>query len=1469
MGDDKKVDLSITPEDAQALVKVIEKIFGDFRQRERKKQQEHVDAQAKYEEKVGLKSLKEQFDKQQATDKKLLDEYRKTLEEKKALTAKSDKGRVDALKQVELLEKKIFETESKMKLDSIRYETERVAKQLEANSLTKKCQDILMDNLPIYDREVQLREAIVDATRDQVDFERDAKDTLEELEGIYEELAVLKEESKVATSEDNDEINATIELLEEQAKLLEERRELQKKAAEEAKQANDDADAQLLKVLEIKKKAAGLMQEHGIGVDYVDEEITAKETEKSNQQDVLENDLEELAELQVTIASLEKELEKAREENDVDAIEKLTKQLESANKLEEDLKDQIDATTANIGELSTEISQLELDKINSRDSKAEAKNKIQQMKEDAASKRKNAEATREAMHDPEFWAARKELKAAEREEKEANALPDFLDNLEESMDGIMGKAFNQFFEDLSKTIDSNIGSFYEHQAHMEARLQGSDETYKKVLSKMSAQLAFNPFVKQTAMIEKIREAVDAGVAYNVDLRAFLATVSDSIASTFNAFDANLLKIIRIQQADTTASRLGMEASLTKLFNNYFSDSSYLSEVFDSVTGALVDASAQLSHESAVEFEFVVQKWLGALHSVGFSQDTINTIAQGITYLATGDVEKLNSNESLNSLMAMAASRAAIPYAEILTEGLDATTTNDLLRSMVEYLQSIANNTDNNKVTKSAYTNLFGMNMTDLKAVSNLQTTDIENLHSEMLSYNNTLVELENQFGEVMKRTHISQLVDNIVDNAAASASTGIGNNPALYGMWKIFNVVEGLTGGIHLPAISVMGNMVDLSTFTIEGMAKTGIAGLGLMSQLLSGLFSGGGLNPFSLEAWGFEETTKRGSKMAGLDSGISSGFSESSEMSMTGSSSSDDVKTSSMSDKTDEAEKDSEITNKNLAEEIDIYQKIYEAIASDGTTVLEEVKKISGGAGGGGGSGGGGGGGSATIDVSSILTPLSAISGINQGILDYLSEGSIFDEFKATVGALTQISTLLGEDRVFVVKNEDGSSTVGTTDTLTQILEVVANIESIISEPKDTSLLDEISKIYDVGNNLMGMVNNSGIHKYSNNVKLKLTRGNKNTQLVDDTEIDFYTNLYNAISGNSQLLQDLMLMSSEALIIEKLASLIGQTGEIINLVGLDRIFTINTQPLPDGMVETINEVFTKTSDTYSQLSTQTTDTIKNFDTLSLIYGAIVELGVTTQLLLGPDRVFNVVGAMVDITSGGNSIISDTILNTISTNIESAMSDVASNVVSNVTDSTMANLSTMVENESVSNIMTAIRGESNAILQSTSKEVSNFATQIQSQSDAVSDSIMSEVVGITNKVVDTQSTLESITMGSTTATDSIVSKIDSMTDINKESSELVEKITNEQWLQMLNEVVTSTKSTVQQKVTTQDAQTDVSIEKNEPKQIAQQSDDTVDKDMISEIVTELLSRISNDGGLQIRFSNDQSTPVWVQSIGGF
>ena len=44
--------------------------------------------------------------------------------------------------------------------------------------------------------------------------------------------------------------------------------------------------------------------------------------------------------------------------------------------------------------------------------------------------------------------------------------------------------------------------------------------------------------------------VGKGIAFNVEQRAFLDTISEKIATTFEATDASLLKLVRIQQADS-------------------------------------------------------------------------------------------------------------------------------------------------------------------------------------------------------------------------------------------------------------------------------------------------------------------------------------------------------------------------------------------------------------------------------------------------------------------------------------------------------------------------------------------------------------------------------------------------------------------------------------------------------------------------------------------------------------------------------------------------------------------------------------------------------------------------------------------------------------------------------------------------------------------------------------------------------
>ena len=536
----------------------------------------------------------------------------------------------------------------------------------------------------------------------------------------------------------------------------------------------------------------------------------------------------------------------------------------------------------------------------------------------------------------------REIEKASNDKQAAAEWKQFMsfDGLKDNLGKAVANAVENVAAQISQAInqiDDNINQFYQYQSSVEARLQGSDESYKKSLKNISKNVGISGLVSQKDVIENLKKLSEAGIAYNLDLRAFLATIKDDIAETFDVFDSNLMRLIRLQQSDTTAARLGMEASLTRLFNEFFSDTSYLTDAADSVSQALIDANSQLTRDMSVEFEYIVQKWLGSLYSLGMDSGTISTIAQGLNYLGTGNVEALNGNESLQSLLAMSASRAGISYADILTGGLDADTTNNLMKSMIEYLKSIAENTDNNQVTKSAYSNVFGFSISDLTAVSSLSETDIANIHKQSIDYEGAMDEYAYQASQIFNRTHFSQMLNTVFDNAMMSASTVIGNNAGVYATWKVLNVVEDLTGGIAIPGISVMGNMVDLHQ-TVTGLAKTGIAGLSLMGSLLGSLFNGSLFGTMDVDKWGYDEFTSRGSATKGISKGTAQGTSESTSMNMVGSSSASDMKSTSMNDATDSAEEDSKVTNKNVEENADIYTKIYEAIATEDTTILEEV---------------------------------------------------------------------------------------------------------------------------------------------------------------------------------------------------------------------------------------------------------------------------------------------------------------------------------------------------------------------------------------------------------------------------------------------------------------------------------------------------------------------------------------------------
>ena len=428
---------------------------------------------------------------------------------------------------------------------------------------------------------------------------------------------------------------------------------------------------------------------------------------------------------------------------------------------------------------------------------------------------------------------------------------------------------------------------------------------------MSNNLAASPFVKQQDYLNNLDKAVAAGIAYNVEQRTFLATISESISDTFDAFNSELLRLIKLQQSDSTAARLGMEAAIQRGLNNAFSDSSYMTSQYQNVSGALLGAESLMSRNEAVEFEYMVQKWLGALYSLGLSDSSVNMIASAINALGTGDVTTL-TNSPMQTLFAMAASRSGnLDYAKALTNGLNASGINDLMKSMVEYLQQIAEESGNN-VVKSAYKDLYQISLSDLKAVSSLTNKEIENIYNQSLGYSGAEGELNKQLSNLSKRFSIGEMTQNLIANFKYGIGSDIASSPAQYITWELADLIKSTTGGIHLPA------------FTIEGLMQTAMVGISTISQLgsiIKGL--GSWLNP-SLSVWGGTETTTRGGFLE-----TTSGFSrQTSQSQYVGSSSAEDMRSETLSSATEDAQDVADITNANADTEYtfdDFYKAIYE----------------------------------------------------------------------------------------------------------------------------------------------------------------------------------------------------------------------------------------------------------------------------------------------------------------------------------------------------------------------------------------------------------------------------------------------------------------------------------------------------------------------------------------------------------------
>ena len=482
-----------------------------------------------------------------------------------------------------------------------------------------------------------------------------------------------------------------------------------------------------------------------------------------------------------------------------------------------------------------------------------------------------------------------QLEAASGFTEKTRAAADYLkaglkDSLNEAANKLANSAVN-----VGATFDQGIkdyASLYsKYAASIDARVQGSSESFSAMSKLVRKNLAASPYVKQADMLNNLNELISKGIAYNIEQRAFLASVSDKMVTTFDVLDDTLLKMIRLQQADSTQARLGMEASLTQYLNKNFKDTSYLSNTFDSVTQAIFDASAQMGREQAVEFEYVVQKWLGSLSSVGVSDQTLLQIAEGLNYLGTGNVEALSSNQALQNLLVIASNKAGLEYLQILTQGLNADTANKLLESIALYTHEISRTS--NQVVRARYGQLFGVTMSDMAAILNMSADELKSISNSMLSYSSAIQETASQLEQIPKRMHVSELIDNVIENFKTGIASNIASSAGSYITWQIVDFVEQLTGGINIPTISVMGSGIDLET-TVTGLMKTAMVGVSTIGQIgtvLANLSSRGGL---SLDTWGYDDALRRdGAGFTGITSGYKSSTSGSAYI---GSSSGSDI---------------------------------------------------------------------------------------------------------------------------------------------------------------------------------------------------------------------------------------------------------------------------------------------------------------------------------------------------------------------------------------------------------------------------------------------------------------------------------------------------------------------------------------------------------------------------------------------------
>ena len=372
---------------------------------------------------------------------------------------------------------------------------------------------------------------------------------------------------------------------------------------------------------------------------------------------------------------------------------------------------------------------------------------------------------------------------------------DFKDNFGKNVE----KLASSLQSSLSGQLDSTINSYIDNYQSMISSLVGANKDWESITDNLNNALSANSLVRQENVYKNLTELIKAGISENVEQRAFLETISDDLNLLLDTQTGSLARLIRLQDASIAENRVAIEYSLREFLNQNYQTSEYIKDSYLKVADSISELQAISTTSLASSIESALQTWLGSYYSVGVSDSTISNLASAINSLGTGDLSNINSN--ISKLVMMGAATSGKSYGNLLTNGITAEDVSAIMSGITDYAKSI----EGNNVVRSQWASLFGLSISDLEALKNLNITnntqtvssDINKLFDAYANFVPTTVGLKNTFENLMFTT-----------------ATNIASNDALYGSYFVTDILE--KSGIG-SALSSLG-----SSIASMGLKKTG-----------------------------------------------------------------------------------------------------------------------------------------------------------------------------------------------------------------------------------------------------------------------------------------------------------------------------------------------------------------------------------------------------------------------------------------------------------------------------------------------------------------------------------------------------------------------------------------------------------------------------------------------------------------------